>query len=398
MIGAHSGTRTREQEDATCDGEAAKRLLIVVNVSWAFISHRLELARHAAALGYEVHVATQVTNEHDARVIQDAGLVLHDIGMGRGDAGMIHDLGSLVRLCALFKRLDPAVVHLVTAKPAILGGIAARIAGIPAVVAAIAGLGHVFTDTGYRAWVRRRVVLSAMRRAMAHPRIRAIFQNDEDRRTLVNAGVIEKSQAILIRGAGVDPAAYPLTPEPAGPLRVLFASRMIRTKGVAEFVACASALGRTRPGTQFLIAGAPDLANPESLRLDELEQWQSEGHVSWLGHVKDMAALIASCHMFVLPTYYGEGVPKVLIEAAACGRPIVTTDIAGCRDIVKDGENGILVPPRDVEQLTAAVERLLADPTLRAEFGRAGRQQVEQGFGLQTVLDQTVAIYDELTA
>jgi glycosyltransferase involved in cell wall biosynthesis len=387
-------SRTPESQTAAAE---ARRLLIVVNVSWAFITHRLELARRAAAHGYEVHIATQVTSEANAQVIREAGLTLHDIRIGRGDAALLHDVRSLLRLCRLFRRLRPAVVHLVTAKPVILGGVAAKMARVPAIVAAIAGLGHVFTDRGFRALLRRRVVLIAMRGAMAHRRGKTIFQNDEDRRVLVNAGVIDPSRAVLIRGAGVDPAAYPMKPEPAAPLRVLFAARTIRTKGIGEFVACARVIRQARTDTQFLIAGAPDLANPESLRTEELEQWHAEGCVTWLGHVNEMATLIASCHIVVLPTYYGEGVPKVLIEAAACGRPIVTTDAPGCRDIVIDGKNGILVAPRDVDQLVAAVQRLLGNPSLRAEFGEAGRKHVEQGFGLQRVVDETISVYDELT-
>jgi glycosyltransferase involved in cell wall biosynthesis len=370
-------------------------LLFVVNVSWFFISHRLELATQAARAGYDVHVATCVDSDDDERVIRDAGLALHHVGIGRSGSPGLSDLVALWRLLRLTRRLRPALMHLVGVKPIVLGGLVARMASV-ATVMAITGLGHAFIRGGFWANLRSSLIVGAMHFVAGRPRCAVIFQNEEDRDAFVSRRIIAPAAAHLIRGSGVDLRHYQFVPEPAGPVRILLASRMLRTKGIPEFVAAARLLKAKWPDVQFLLAGSPDDGNPASLTREELGALNEEGYVSWLGHQRNVAALLASVHVVALPSYYKEGVPKVLIEAAACGRPVVTTDTPGCRDIVRDGLNGFLVPPRDSRALTDALDRLVSDGNLRVAMGERGRALAENEFGITDVIERTLRIYEEL--
>ena len=371
------------------------RLLFVVNVSWFFISHRIELAKQAARAGYDVHVATFIFSPEDAKVIRDAGLTLHHMRMGRSGSPGISDVAALKDLLRVTRSLRPSLMHLVGVKPIVFGGVVARMLSVPTVMA-ITGLGHAFIRGGFWSNLRSGMIVRALRFVAGRPRCAVIFQNEEDRDAFLSRGIIAPNAAHLIRGSGVDLQQYRFVPEPAEPVRILLASRMLRTKGIPEFVAAARMLRPARPEVQFLLAGSPDSGNPMSLTEEELNGWNAEGIVSWLGHQRDVAALIASVHIVTLPTYYKEGVPKVLIEAAACGRPVVTTDTPGCRDITRDGVNGFLVPQRDSRALADALDRLIGDPGLRAAMGQRGRALAEGEFGIAGVIDRTLRIYGEL--
>lgn len=370
-------------------------ILYVVNVSWFFISHRLELAAQAARAGYDVHVATCVCTEDDAKAIRDAGLTLHDVSMGRGSSGIFLDLIALKDLLLLTRRLRPLLMHLVGVKPIVIGGLVARMASV-ATVMAVTGLGHAFIRGGIWSNLRSWTIARAMRFVAGRPRCAVIFQNEEDRDAFVSRGIIAPEAAHLIRGSGVDLQHYRFLPEPAGPVRILLASRMLRTKGIPEFVAAARLLKPKWPDAQFLLAGSPDSGNPTTLTDEELNAWNAEGCVTWLGHQRDVAALLASVHIVTLPTYYKEGVPKVLIEAAACGRPAVTTDTPGCRDIVRNGVNGLHVPQKDISALAEALDKLIGDFGLRVAMGQQGRVLAESGFGIAEVVEHTLRIYDQL--
>ncbi|RPI15809.1 MAG: glycosyltransferase family 1 protein [Lysobacterales bacterium] len=374
---------------------STRRILYVVNVSWFFLSHRLRLAAAALAAGYEVHVATRVVSREDAERIRGAGLVLHEAPIGRADTGLGYDLHSLWYLLGLQRRLRPDVVHLVTMKPVVFGGIAARLAGVRGVVVAIAGLGTGFAPGGGRHAMRRALLGILLRLAIRRRGSRVIFQNREDLEQLVGRGIVSRDAARLIPGSGVDPIEFRSSDPPPSPLRVVLPARMLRDKGVPVFIEAARQLAGEFPDARFILAGDVDPANPGSLTRAEIEA-DAHGNVEWPGHVTDMPSLLESCHVVCLPTWYGEGVPKALIEGAAAGRPLVTTDIPGCRDVCADGVNGILVPPRDATALAAALRKLLADAPLRQAMGRAGRERAVRRFGLDAVIAATLEIYDEL--
>jgi glycosyltransferase involved in cell wall biosynthesis len=240
------------------------------------------------------------------------------------------------------------------------------------------------------------LLLRALKLACGSGRTVVVLQNQEDIDTLRASGVAEPSNIVLIRGSGVAVAGVPCMPEPPGPPRVILAARMIREKGIAEFVAAAAHLRSEGVKAEFLLAGAPDTGNPHSLTDEEIRTYTAAGEVVHLGHVDDVPKVFGSCHIVCLPTYYNEGVPKALIEAAAAGRPIVTTDQPGCRDIVVHGVNGLLVPARDVLALVRALRELIDDAGLRARLGRAGRERAAREFDVSLVQAQTLSIYSKL--
>ncbi len=370
-----------------------RRLLFVVNEAYFFISHRLSIALEAKARGLEVHVATPSSNS--AEQIYEAGLIFHPILLNRSGLNPFQELRTLMSLIRLFRRIRPDIVHLVTIKPVIYGGVAARIANVPAVVSAVTGLGSIFTGRGPLWGLLKAMALMAYRLALGHRNSRVIVQNPNDSALLTQAGVIRDRSIILIRGSGVDLSLFRTSPEPTGEPVVVLASRMLWNKGVAEFVEAAGQLKRQGVMARFVLVGDTDLDNPTAISLKQLEDWHRSGTVEWRGHRSDMPDIFAGANLVCLPSYR-EGLPKVLIEAAACNRAIVATDVPGCREIVRDGENGILVPPRDAKSLAVAMKRLIEDADLRRRMGTRGRQMVEQQFTLKKVVEETLAVYRHL--
>ena len=321
----------------------------------------------------------------------------HCLPISRSGTKPWKELYSLWALWRLFRRLKPDLLHLVTIKPVLYGGLMARLAGVPAVVVAISGLGSVFvTRRGTVQWLRYGVEL-LYRVALGHPRLRAIFQNPDDQAMLIGLGAIRNDQTILIRGSGVSLADYPVKPEPEGKPVVTFASRLLREKGVFEFVEAARILKERGVQSRFWLVGEPDPGNPSSISRGEMEHWQQEGIIEPLGFRTDIADVFAHSNLVVLPSYYGEGLPKVLIEAAATGRAIITTDQPGCRDAIGPNVTGLLVPVRDATALADAIERLLSDADLRQSMGAAGRKLAEREFGIDKVVEAHLKIYQELT-
>jgi glycosyltransferase involved in cell wall biosynthesis len=377
------------------------RLLFIVNVGWFFVSHRLPLAIAAKAEGYDVHVATALepgVDDDTPRLLAEHGIELHQLRLSRNGAHPIELLRDFYDLLRLYQQLAPDFVHLVALKPLLLGGLAAKFAGLRAVVMAVPGRGSVFSAKGAKATLRRWIAVLMYRMAYLKGRSRVIIQNVEDQQYFLERGVFAPDHVRLIRGSGVDIRAFLPQPEPVGLVTVVFASRMLREKGVAEFVAAASRMRREGNPVRFILVGDPDHGNPHSHTRAELEAWVASGAVEWSGFQKDMNAVFGGAHVVCLPTYYGEGVPKVLIEAAACGRPIITTDMPGCRDIVRHRENGLLVKARDVCALVEALTTLVSDAALRAAMGRRGREIVESEFSLDIVVKQTLDIYKEFVS
>ena len=272
----------------------------------------------------------------------------------------------------------------------------ARLARVPAVVSAISGLGTVFTSDGQRAGMMRRAVQAMYRLALGHPNQAVILQNSDDQVALIRSGGLRDDKAVMIRGSGVDLAEMPCRKEAPGAPIVAFAARLLKQKGVEEFVAAARLLRERGVSARFWLIGDPDPGNPYSISAEQVEAWASEGVVEVLGHRSDVPDLYAQAHVVTLPSYYGEGLPKTLIEAAACGRPIVTTDHPGCRDAIVDGETGVLVPVRDAQALADALQALLEDPERRQAMGRAGRALAEREFAIEKVVDAHLEIYRRL--
>ena len=369
------------------------RLLFVVNNPAFFLSHRLPLALAARQAGHEVHVATM--DGPAVAQIAAHGLAHHVIPMTRSGKQVLQELRSLLALWRLFRRLRPDVVHLVTIKPVLYGGIAARLAGVPGMVAAISGLGFVFVSDTARTRMVRAVVARLYRLALGHRNSRVIFQNTADRDVLQRLGCVRPGQVVMIRGSGVDLQACHALPEPPPPVAALMVARLLRDKGVGEFVEAARLLRRRGLDVRMRLAGGVDPGNPASFTEADVQAWREEGAVEVLGERRDVAQQYAAAHLAVLPSYR-EGLPKSLLEAAACGRAVVTTDVPGCRDAITPGETGVLVPPRDAAALADAIARLAEDAELRQRMGRAGRALAEQEFSIADVCRRHLAIYDAL--
>ncbi|MFO0678101.1 MAG: glycosyltransferase family 4 protein [Polyangiaceae bacterium] len=376
-------------------GNGVARLLFLVNSADFFLSHRLPIAIAARNQGYDVHVATP--HSASISVLREHGLVHHGIPLTRSSARVTEEVRAVAAITALFRRVAPTIVHTVTLKPVLYGGIAARIARVPAIVHAVSGLGYVFMAEGLRASTRRRAVLAAYALAFRHPNQKVIFQNGDDRAEL--GRTVADSDVAMISGSGVDldvfsPALRMTVPSP-GPVRIVMAARLLRDKGIVEFVEAARIVKSRGRSVEFVLAGKPDDGNPAAVSASEVRGWNDAGVLRWLGHRTDMAAVWRDADIACLPSYR-EGTPKSLLEAAACGLPIVTTDVPGCREVVHAGENGRLVPARDAAALAEALDALVLDEASRREMGQRSRERAIESFGVRAVESATLAIYEEL--
>ena len=371
------------------------RLLFVANEVGFFLSHRLPLACAARNAGYEVHVAAPegAGTEH----VRANKFPFHPIPMSRKGISPLAEMGSMIAMYRLYRKLLPDIVHHVTIKPVLYGGLMARLARVRAVVSAVTGLGFVFVSRGFRMRMLRAGVKVAYRLALDHANSRVIFQNPDDRDLFVKERLLSASRAVLIKGSGVDMAHFRPSPELEGAPLVVLAARMLWDKGIGEFIEAVHKLRSEDVDARFVLVGASDLGNPAAVPESQLRTWHSEGVVEWWGQRNDMSYVLAQAHIVCLPSYR-EGLPKVLIEAAASGRPIVATDVPGCREITINDENGLLVRPRDVASLATALRRLIEDGDLRKRFGMRGREIAVAGFSIERVVDETLTVYRDLLA
>jgi glycosyltransferase involved in cell wall biosynthesis len=367
------------------------RLVYLVTEDWYFISHRLPMARAAKQAGFEVHVLTRV--DRHGRAITAQGFHLHPVHWRRGSLDPRDLLRTIRGIRALYRKLDPDIAHHVAILPTILGSIAAL--GLPVVsLNAITGLGTTFSGDGIKLRATRTLLMPALRWLLARPRCAVLVQNVDDANVIEHLG-IDRARITLIPGSGVDVGVLRPIPEPAGQITVAFVGRLLEDKGVRTLVAAHALLGRRGRRIRLLIAGLPDPANPGSIAPGEIAAWERLPDLIHLGFVEDIAGLWADAHIAVLPSLR-EGMPLSLLEAAACGRPLIATDVPGCRGIARDGINALLVPPNDPEKLADAIEKLADDAALRARFGEAGRTLVEHEFSSTRIGRDVVALYRQL--
>ncbi len=370
---------------------SAPRLLYVVSEDWYFLSHRLPMARAARDAGFEVHVATRVKG--GAAAIEAEQFILHPIPFARGRLSPLASLATIMALRRIQRAVAPAVTHHVSLQSSVLGLIAAL--GRPtARVNALTGLGYSFTSTTAKAKAVKLAIGSVLRLLLDRQRVINLVQNDDDRAALMALG-IAKSRIALIAGSGVDVARLLPLPDPAGPPTAAFVGRLLENKGIRTLVDAHRLLRAREVETQLLIAGTPDPANPASVTAEEAASWNSEPGITWLGHVDDISGLWARAHIAVLPSHR-EGLPLSLLEAAACARAMVATDVPGCREIVIAGETGLLVPVDDAQALADAIDRLLCEPQLRAQYAAKARRLVVEKFSADIVGRQTVTLYRQL--
>ena len=375
------------------------KIVFFANTDWYLYNFRRSLALAAQSSGYEVLLVSP-SGAYGER-LRGLGLRWQPLaGMDRRSLNPARELQLLASLVRLFRRERPALMHGFTIKCAVYGSLAAQLAGVPARVNAVAGLGYVFASNDRKARCLRPMVRAALRLAMRGRRTRLILQNPDDEMMFRQSGLIGADRIDLIPGSGVDCTRFTPRANADGPRRpqpcVLLAARLLWDKGVAEYVEAARLLRGAGRRIRFLLAGMPDRGNPAAVPEATLQQWVEEGVIEWLGHVDDTSELFRSVDIVALPTYYREGLPKSLIEAAACARPLITTDMPGCREVVTNEVDGLLIPPHDAAALARAIARLVDAPELAARLGAAARAKVLANFDERLVIERTLAVYREL--
>lgn len=370
------------------------RIVFVDNSVNAFRRDRMQLVQAARDLGLEIHVAAPPALT--AAESTDA-FTYHPIPMTRKGTSMWKEPATVLALLRLYRNLRPTLVHHLRLKPVLYGSLAANLAGVPAVVNTLTGLGFVFTDASEKTAPVRKWVEMGCRRAFRHGNLRVIFQNPDDRAVFIRKGIVTGEQAAVIKGSGVDLSSYRPSPEPDGLPIVILASRMLWDKGVAQFVEAARMLKSEGVQARFALVGEPDPENPATIPYEQLEVWHECGEIEWWGlkDPRDMPQVLANSHIVCLPSYR-EGIPRILIEAAASGRPIVTTDAPGCREVVRPGVNGIVVPSRDTSSLASALRFLIQNRETRITMGTNNREIAVQEFSQELVVEQFVSVYRDL--
>ncbi|HEY6919994.1 MAG TPA: glycosyltransferase family 4 protein [Methyloceanibacter sp.] len=373
---------------------AAPRLLYVVTEDWYFLSHRLPMARAAKAAGYEVHVATRIKNGGTA--IEKQGFTPHALSWSRGSLSAFGSLAAVLELRRLLRKFDPDILHNVSLKPVLLGTTASLGLSDMAVVNSVTGLGTLFIGEAKVSGITRRAVRLALRHLLQRPRSKTVVQNPDDRAFVIALGAPKETVA-LIPGSGVDTNLLTPLPEPPPPVTAAYVGRMLADKGVHILIQALVLLGKRGVPLQLLLAGDCDKENPGSLVPEQLREFANLYGINWLGHVADIRDVWRRAHFAVLASRR-EGLPKSLLEAAACGRAMVATDAPGCREIAIEGKTALTVPVDDVTALANAMEKLAGDAALRQKFGKAARALVEAKFSAESIGQQTVALYKSLKA
>lgn len=369
------------------------KIILSANTDWYLYNFRLALAKDIQDTGSDVLMMSP--SGPYVEKIRKAGLRWRKIRVTRQRVSPIRDLLTLRAFTNLYSSERPNLVHHFTVKPVIYGSLAARLIGIPATVNSVTGLGYPFVNPGIKAAAIRPLLIPLYRAALANPRSKAIFHNPQDRELFVSKRLVQSDQSLIIEGSGVNPDEFEFAPEPSGEPVVLMASRMLWDKGVAEFVKAGQILRERGARARFVLVGEPDPGYPDSVPENYLRSLKEEGVVDWLGHRDDMSDLLRQVHIVALPSY-GEGLPRILLEASSTGRPVVASNIPGCRVVVRDGITGLLVPVRNAKALANALEALILDAKLRKRMGDAGRELVLSSFTQSQVNQKIMETYRDL--
>lgn len=378
-----------------------KKLLFFIAEDSYFCSHRINLAKAAQNKGYQVAIATRC-NLH-VSTIQNAGIRIFPLKhFKRSNINPWLEVLTLLEIFKIYKEFSPDIVHQVAFKPVIWGSLISYFCKVPQIINALGGLGYLFTTEAYSF---RSKLKKLCLRGMIYPFLKWIFsrsnsvvilQNEEDIQTLTSLGYVKPHKVALIRGAGIDPQAFPFSkPTASSPIVIACISRMLWSKGIGDLVKAADILQKLSLPFKIILYGLPDDMNPNSISLTQLNAWKNLRFIQWEGHCKDVAKAYTESHIAVLPSFYREGIPKTLLEAASCGRPIVTTNVAGCKDVVVDGMNGFIVPPKSPEALAAALSKLMLDEKLRIKMGENSRKLIENAFSDTIVNNLTLALYSK---
>ena len=369
-----------------------KKILFICNVDWFYVSHRLPIGIEALNQGYEVHLAAQCTGEE--RFLIKRGFKIHNLNFQRCQMSIYGSIVSLIKILKIIFYIKPDIIHAVTIKPVIFGGLASKIFGKSSFVASISGLGYIFTSKNIISKLVKFFVILAYKIALSNKSMMVIFQNKNDRNILKKICKIQDQKISLIEGSGVDLSFFKPNKNQKESNIILFASRLLKSKGIFEFIECAQKLKNKK--YQFLVAGKIDFENPDCISKEELFRFHNKGIIKYVGNVDNVKEIISDSKIVVLPSYYGEGLPKILIEAAACGKPIITTDHPGCRDAIIPDKTGYLIPVRNSIKLAESIKKIFDSPALCHSMGNEARKLALRKFDINKVVKKHISIYDSL--
>lgn len=375
------------------DKKIRPRLVFLVTEDWTFWEIRRDLAHMALESGYEVVVATRVSAY--AERIRQAGFTLVPLALQRESRNPLKEVRAFVELIRLYRRIRPQIVQQVAMKPVLYGSFAAWLARVPVVINVFGGLGYAFTDRPEDTSFLRALLQRGLRLAIALSRSVVVVQNSDDRDVLVRAKIVNPSRIRLIPGSGVDVQRFVPVDPPSGDPIVMLAGRMLWDKGVGEFVDAVIGLKRRHVKARFVLVGRCDRGNPTAITEEQLHEWTREHGIEWWGHREDLPSVLGSATVVVLPSYR-EGLPKVLLEAAACGKAMVATDVPGCREVVRHRSTGLLVPVRNPAALADAIAELLNSPELRTALGVHARELVVQQYATMRIGEAFLSLYRDL--
>ena len=374
-----------------------RKIIFFANTDWYLYNFRLDLIQRSRAAGYEVLCISPPGRF--AQKLMDADVPWQSLPLVRNKSGLMTILPTIRALRKIFREVQPDLIHSFTLTSILLTSMASPRHLSARQIHAVTGLGYIFTGQRFKHRVVRRLLHPFLKRALSGSKVWTVVQNPTDRDDLMLAFGLDRGRMALITGSGVDvDRIVPCAPSRSTPeeVRVGFVGRLLIDKGIGEFVEAAEWARARFPNVRFLAAGEADPGNPASISEARLNQWKTSGAVEFMGHVDDIAGFLNCMDIFVLPTTYREGLSRSLIEAGAAGLPCVTTDVPGCRDVVNDGENGILLPSRDRRSLISALERLLADPEMRKRMGQVARRRVVEHFSNERINTQTLKLYQRI--
>ncbi len=369
-----------------------KKILFITNVDWFFVSHRLPIGIEAINQGYEVHLAAQFTGQEDFLIAK--GFKIHNVNFKKSQTSVIGSLISFIKIQKIIFKIKPDLVHAITIKPVLLGGLAAKIYGKASFVASISGLGYIFVSRNFISKLIKFFVIFLYKISLSNKSMKVIFQNKDDKNIITRICNLDDTNTELINGSGVNLDTFKPNKLKSESNIILFASRLLISKGVYEFIECAQKLKNKK--YKFVIAGKLDLENPDCISSKKLYSFHKKGIIEYIGDKKNVKEIICASKIVVLPSYYGEGLPKILIEAAACGKPVITTDHPGCKDAIIPNLTGLLVPVRNTNLLVKAVNKIINSSSLCESMGIEGRKLAKKKYDINSVVDKHIQIYMSL--
>jgi len=369
-----------------------KKILYIINVDWFFISHFLPLGKEALKRGYAVHIACGITDKQE--YLEALGFIVHPLQISRSGTSLLKELRTVAAIYKVIKSVKPDILELFTIKPVLYGGIVSKFFTIKKRIFYITGLGYVFVAKGFKGFVIRNIVKAMYKLAISGKNNTIVTENIFDKELINSLKAVDEKQIKIIKGAGVDLDQYKYVQEDNDNLKVTMACRLLKDKGIFEYIEAAKILKNRGLDVEFEIYGDIDIYNPATLRDEDLEKIKKEEFVTVHKFSNNIASVFAESNIVVLPSYR-EGLPKVLIEAAACGRAVVTTDVPGCRDAIEANITGVLCKVKSAKSLAKQMKRLILDQVLRNSMGKAGRKLAEKEFDITQVVKKHFEIYEQ---